>query len=56
MWDVPLGMNVKDNPLVKTPYAQGEAHHNNPIPGSENLLTEDFMNILTEDFVQLSTD
>lgn len=55
IFNVPLGMNVKDNPLVKSPYDQGQSNNIYPhiqkgieTEGQVFLLTESAEYILQE--------
>lgn len=56
MWNIPLGMNVKDNPLVNSPYVIGDSGDLNPIGSQDDLLTESGLEILTEDGLNLATE
>lgn len=53
---VPLGFNVKNNPLVTSVYDQGEANNIYPIGNEKDLLTEADVFIMTEDFKFITTE
>lgn len=54
--NVPLGMNVKNNPLVFSPYDYGESGNSYPVDGQKNLSTEGFVFICTEDGTEILTE
>lgn len=56
IFGTPLGMNVKNNPLVFSPYDQGEDNNDYPTDNQRNLSTEGFVFICTEDGKELLTE
>jgi hypothetical protein len=56
IFGTPLGMNVKDNPLVFSPYDQGESDNIYPFGSEEDLVTEGGVFILTEGNDFLTTE
>lgn len=56
-WSVPLGMNVKNNPLVFSVFCEGDDQEILPTPpGSRSLLTEGGTFILTEGATFIDTE
>ncbi len=57
VWQTALGMNVVNNPLTDSPYAQQEnIGFSYPAPGAYDLLTEGGSFILTEGSDFLTTE
>tara|TARA_R110000868_G_scaffold168123_3_gene402696 strand:+ start:492 stop:668 length:177 start_codon:yes stop_codon:yes gene_type:complete len=54
--NTPLGMNVKNNPLIFSPYDTGEGGKVYPVDNERNLSTESFIWICTEDGTELLTE
>lgn len=54
----PLGMNVKDNPLISSPYIQAEFSGVGVVPPSpqKDLVTEGGVFILTEGMLEITTE
>ena len=56
-WGVPLGMNVKDNPLIRSNFIASNDEEDESAPtGPRHLLTESGIFILTEGAFYLDTE
>ena len=56
IFNTPLGMNVKNNPLVLSPYEEGDSDSRISPLNAYELTTEDGVFILTEGLVFLTTE
>lgn len=56
VFQIPLGMNVKNNPLVFSPFGQGEDNNDYPTDNQRNLSTESYIFICTEDGTEILTE
>ena len=57
IFNTPLGMNVKDNPLKFSPFVQGESFGEATPPiGQEDIITEGGVFILTEGDAFITTE
>lgn len=57
VWNIALGLGVRNNPLTDSPYFQQEdIGFSYPAPGAESILTEDGSFILTEGSDYLTTE
>lgn len=56
IFQIPLGMNVKNNPLVYSLYDQGEDNNIYPPSPQKNLLTEGGVFLLTEGNFNIDTE
>lgn len=56
IFHIPLGMNVKNNPLTNSLWEAGEENNPFPVPTSEALLAENGDFLMTEDMKEIYTD